>query len=99
MAKPELLIAISSLSKRVDVLLQQNNELITRLKFLEEENSRLKIQYEKYKEELEKKEKDIEFLSLSHRLADSPEALQEARRKIAGLIRTIDSCIRLINED
>lgn len=99
MAKPELLIVLSSLSKRVDSLLQQNSELLERNKLLENENNLLKIQHEKDKEALEKSEKDIEFLALSHRLADSPEALYEARLKIAKLIRTVDSCIRLINED
>ena len=99
MAKPELLISIHTLSKKVDLLLQEQNKLLERIKLLEIENDKLKNQSFKDREALENAEKDIEFLSLSHRLANSPEALTKARQKIAKLIRTIDSCIRLINED
>lgn len=99
MAKPELLIALSSLSKRVDTLLQQQLKLQERINLLEKENEELRNQRKKDNELLEKTEKDVEFLSLSHRIAATPEALVEARLKIAKLIRTVDSCIRLINED
>ncbi|MDE5652929.1 MAG: hypothetical protein K2L83_04140 [Muribaculaceae bacterium] len=42
---------------------------------------------------------EIEFLSISHKLADTPQALADARKKIAGLIRRIDAAIALIKSD
>ncbi|MDE5842949.1 MAG: hypothetical protein K2H35_04360 [Muribaculaceae bacterium] len=42
---------------------------------------------------------EIEFLTLSHRLADSPEALANARATIARIIRKVDSAIALIKSD
>ncbi|MCH5227412.1 MAG: hypothetical protein J1F16_06325 [Muribaculaceae bacterium] len=99
MAKPELLQSISSLAKKIDALSNQNLSLMQRIKELEDSNRLLSIQHLNDVKELEKAQKEIEFLSLSHRLAASPEALVEARNKVSSLIRTIDSCIRLIKED
>ena len=99
MAKPELLQSFSILSKKVDLLLEKQNKLQSRIKFLENLNEELKRQHEIDVASIEKAQKEIEFLSLSYRLAASPEALVSARNKISKLIRTIDSCIRMINED
>ena len=99
MAKPELLISFNALSKRVDSLLLKQKKLQDRIQQLEKENEDLKVRNINDKALLNKAYKDIEFLSLSHRLADYPEALVEAKVKVAQLIRTIDSCIRLINEE
>lgn len=99
MAKPVLLQTISILSKKVDELLEAQNSMLDKVRTLELENQELRLQHEKDTEMLDAAKKDIEFLSLSHRLADSPEAIISARNKISKLIRTIDSCIRIIKED
>ena len=99
MAQPELIISISRLSKQIDSLLETQKKLEEKLEELENENNELKKQHENDVEALSIARKDIEFLSLTHRLADSPEALIKARNTVSKLIRTIDSCIRLINED
>lgn len=99
MAKSDLIIAISALSKKIDGLLDERNKLIARINDLQIENEKLKSLHTQDSADLENALRDIEFLSLSHRLADSPEALVEARKIISSLIRTIDSCIRLIKED
>jgi len=41
----------------------------------------------------------VEFLTMSYRLADSPDTIVSARRRIARLIRTIDSCISMLKEE
>ena len=51
------------------------------------------------KAELHKARLDAEYLTLSHRLADSPEALLTARHLLASLIRKVDSAINLVKND
>ena len=99
MAKPELISSISNLSKKIDSLLITQRQLLERIKNLETVNMELRKQHDEDQELLAKAQKDIDYLSLSHKLADSPEALVEARNKISKLIRTLDNCIRLINDD
>lgn len=41
---------------------------------------------------------EMEYLKVSHHLADSPDSLVETRRLIAGLIRNIDRCIAMLKE-
>lgn len=99
MATPELINSISALSRKIDRLLERYASLQMKVKSLEEENFLLRKEKEDADERLEQAGKEIEFLKLSHRLADSPEALVSARQNVAGLIRTIDSCIRMLKED
>lgn len=99
MAKLELIQTITMLSRKVDDLMAQLKLAQERAARLEEENSELRKIHEDDISKLQQAQKDIEFLSLSHRLADNPEALVDARKQISQLIRTIDSCIRLINQD
>lgn len=99
MAKPELLQALSSLNKRIESLLLEQTMLKDTISSLNKEIEELKLQKQLDKETIDKANQKIEFLSLSYRLANSPEALTKARMKISSLIRTIDTCIRLINED
>ena len=99
MAKPELLQSITILSKKIDILLQQQKSLQERIDNLEMQNQELRKQHDVDVSLLDNAKKNIEFLSVSHRLAATPEAIISARKKISSLIRTIDSCIRMINED
>ena len=99
MANPVLIKTFEDLSKQIDTLIEDNTDLRKKLKSLELRNQQLEALHDEDQKRIEKANQNIEFLSMSHRLADSPEALIAARTKIAQLIRTIDSCIRLIKED
>lgn len=99
MAQPELIRSIAILSKRIDALINENKTLNDKVNSLQQINEELQRQHSIDSESLMKANKEIEFLKLSHRLAQSPEALVEARQKIASLIRNIDICIRLIADD
>lgn len=99
MAKPEISASMSALSKKIDKLIVEHSRLRDVVENLKTENELLKARLETEQAALQAAYKDIEFLSLSHRLAATPEALAEARTKIARLIRTVDTCIRLIKED
>lgn len=48
--------------------------------------------------EIERLQQDNQFLRMSYRLADSPDGLIETRRKIAGLMRSIEKCISQLKE-
>ena len=99
MAKSELTQSISTLSSKIDKLLEQLNALHLKVNQLEEANRELELRHQADLEQLRRASQEIEFLSMSHRLASSPEAILSARNKISQLIRTIDSCIRIIKED
>ena len=99
MATPELLTAVKSLSRKVDALIETRKSLLDRIKDLEATNAELRKQHDLDVASLEESKKEIEFLSVSHRLAASPEALVATRKKVELLIRTLDNCIRLIKED
>lgn len=99
MAKPELLQSLTRLNKSVDNLLVERNQLKERLRIIEEENQELIKQHENDMIMLEKTTKELEFLKFSHRLAATPEALVATRNKISQMLRTIDSCILMINDD
>lgn len=99
MAKPELIQSVTTLSGKVDSLLEQVKSLNDKVISLQKENSELRRRHLDDINELELAKRDIEFLSLSHRLAGSPEALVKARAKITKILDTIDSCIQIINTD
>ncbi len=66
---------------------------------LEKENEDLRTQLSETRAELDNTRKDVEFLTMSHRLADSPDSVISARRRIARLIRTIDNSISMLKEE
>lgn len=97
MAMP-LLSVLNSLQERLDGLVATHNELLNKIRELEEENLQLKAEIKEKDLALGKAETDIEYLTMSHRLAENPDTIIAARRKIAGLIRTIDNCISMLKE-
>lgn len=99
MANPELINSLSTLSRKIDALLENQKKLRETILNLKNENRELKLMHQSDAEKIRNAEKEIEFLSISYKLAASPEDLISARNKVSALIRTIDSCIRLIKED
>ncbi|MCH5233387.1 MAG: hypothetical protein J1E78_07065 [Muribaculaceae bacterium] len=99
MSDDKLIQSLSILHQKIDKLIEQRNNLQARILILESENKELKDIIEADKRKLAKADQDIEFLTMSHRIADTPEKLISARQHISKLIRTIDNCIRMINED
>lgn len=90
---------ISSFQPKLDALEARQNELRGRCEALKAENNALKAQLHQASQTIERLNLDCEFLRISHKLADSPDALIEARRHIATLIRRLDSTIALLKED
>ena len=99
MAQNQLISTLTALSNKIESLLEENKRLREKVEWLGNQNIVLENQHQKDLKLIEANQKDVEFLKFSHRLADSPDTIISARRKINGLIRTINSCIRMINEE
>lgn len=98
MAQP-LLSTLSDLNEKISRLAGVQEALKTRIKELEKENETLKAELKESRDQLDKARTDVEFLTVSHRLAENPDTIIATRRRIARLIRTIDNCISMIKEE
>ena len=63
------------------------------------EAEELRDQLDECREQLREARMEIDFLTVSHRLADSPANLISARRRVQRLIAKIDRCVSLHKED
>lgn len=98
MVKP-LISHLKSVKKNIDRLKEQQATLKERIAFLEKENAEMKAALKEKEDLLLAAQKDIEFLSVSYRLAQSPDYLISTRRRITRLIRTIDNCILMLSKE
>lgn len=98
MALP-LIKVLQSIAEKAREIGEINKTLQTRIDMLEAENSALRQELEDRKKDLDACRRDVEFLTMSHRLASSPDSLISTRRHIARLIRTIDTCISMLKEE
>lgn len=98
MALP-LTTLLKSIDSKVTELSAIHRQLQERIAMLEEENEDLRRQLDETRSQLDSTRNDVEFLTMSHRLADSPDSIISARRRIARLIRTIDNCISMLKEE
>lgn len=90
---------LQDIDRKVGKLQDICDTLNSRISDLEKENADLRAQLSQSRKDLDKANTDVEFLTVSHRLADSPDTLLATRRKIARLIRHIDNCITMLKED
>lgn len=98
MAQP-LVTALRDLQDKIASLADVRKDLLARISALEQENISLKEELEETRTKLHNCETDVKFLTMSHRLAQSPDAVINARRHIARLIRNIDKCISMLKEE
>lgn len=90
---------LQSLSLNVEKLAAQRDEALALLKQAREEISDLNQQLSVTKEDLHKRDLDVEFLTVSHKLADNPQALAEARNTVKGMLAKVEKAISLLKED
>lgn len=93
-----LLTTLDRLYKRIEETTELNHSLLERCKMLEERNADLEREAREMESERDKALLDVEYLCVSHKLADDPDRLVDARRRIAGLIRNIDRCLEMLKE-
>ncbi|MDE6718229.1 MAG: hypothetical protein K2J70_08580 [Muribaculaceae bacterium] len=93
-----LLTVLESLQVKIDALNESVSSLRVRNRMLEEENESLRRTIEETRMERDRAKTDSEFLAVSHRLAQNPDTIIDARRLIGQLIRNIDRCIEMLKE-
>lgn len=88
----ELRSAINLLVRRKNIAENENKEMKLELE-------RLKTELEDCKHQLDLAKMEVDFLTVSHRLADDPNHLISARRRLQRLIAKIDRCVSLLKDD
>lgn len=91
--------ALRELSKNIEILAAQRDEAKTALEKALEEVADLKRELEQTRNELHQKTLDVEFLSVSHKLADSPQTLADARATVRRMLSRVDKAISLLRDD
>ena len=99
MANNQLLQTLSELNLKIQNLIEDRKKLQLKIEELETRNLALEAQHQSDIKKIEQAEKDIEFLTISHKLAESPDAIISTRRQLSRLISTINNCIRMIKEE
>ncbi len=90
---------IKDLRRKALALASERDKSKAELERLRAENTALREQLTECRQELQASQMEVDFLTLSHRLADSPENLISARRRVKRLIDKIDRCVSLLKED
>lgn len=78
---------------------ERRRELEEELLQARKEAEQLQSELRQTREEATRLRSERDFLEISRRLADTPEALIKSRRHIATLIRRIESSIKRLEED
>ncbi len=90
---------IAELRAKIEQLAQQRDAALASQKAMAEEAEALKQELEECREKLRESQMEVDFLTVSHRLADNPSNLISARRRLQRLIAKIDRCVSLLKED
>lgn len=90
---------IRELREKVSELAEERDSAVAESERLAEEVVRLRQQLADSSRDLDLARQEVDFLTVSHRLADSPENLVSARRRLQRLIAKIDRCVALLRED
>ncbi|MDE6380323.1 MAG: hypothetical protein K2L11_07610 [Muribaculaceae bacterium] len=98
MARP-LHRVITELRAKIEQLASQRDAALAAQEAKSQEAEDLRIQLEDCREELKAARMEVDFLTVSHRLADSPQNIISARRRLQRLIAKIDRCVSLLKED
>ncbi len=98
MARP-LHRVIEELRAKITALASQRDEAVAAQEAKAQEAEELREQLEECREQLREARMEVDFLTVSHRLADSPANLISARRRLQRLIAKIDRCVSLLKED
>ena len=85
--------------RRIEVLAAQRDEARRQLDETRTRLEKTEDELGKAREELRLSKLDTEFLVVSRRLADSPQALANARNTLKRLIAKVDKAISLLEED
>ena len=94
----DITVALQSLNEQIDRLSTAYRLLQEKLQTREAELRNLESDLQLKEKEIFRLEQENRYLRVSYRLADSPDTLVDARKKIAGLMRGIEKCIAQLKE-
>lgn len=89
---------LEKLDARIKELKARNAEMRLELEQLKAENDELRREAEEAKALKDKAQLDVEYMEVSHKLADNPDSLIKTRRRISQLIRNIDRCLEMLKD-
>lgn len=92
-------IMLSEIQQKIARLAASRDEAIERSRMMSVEMEQLRTDLAEREKELQNARLEIEFLTISHKLADNPQAVADARRRISTMIRRLDAAIALIKSD
>ena len=98
MARP-LHRVITELRAKTERLASQRDAASAERDAKAREAESLREELEECREQLRQARMEVDFLTVSHRLADSPANIISARRRLQRLIAKIDRCVSLLKED
>lgn len=90
---------LADINEKLSALERQRQEWADRCIELEKANADLELRLKEAVSERDRALLDAQYLTLSHRLAEDPDTIIDARRKISSLIRRVDKAIRLVTDD
>lgn len=92
-------VELRNLTRKIEILAAQRDDVIGKLRNAEEEISDLRRELEETRAKLHESRLDVEYLTVSHRLADNPGALAEARNTMRKMMAEVDEAIALLKSD
>lgn len=95
----QLLRVIKDLRMAIEMLASQRDRYRTENERLTQEVESLRRRLDDSRKDLKEAQMEIDFLTVSHRLADTPDNLISARRRLQRLIAKIDRCVSLLKDD
>lgn len=92
-------LELQEITRKIEALAVQRDDAEKALRLAREEISDLQLELELTREELHKKTLDVEFLTVSHKLADTPGALADARASVKRMLGRVDKALALLRDD
>lgn len=90
---------LASLLTKIELLAQQRDDALMQAEILREENAALKEELKATEEKLHNSTLDAKFLTLSHKLADNPQSLADARKMVSKMLGRVEKAIALLQDD
>lgn len=95
----QLTRVIGDLRSKIVALSKQRDAALAAGERYRQEAELLRKELEDCRQELKEVRMEADFLTVSHRMAESPGNLVSARRRLQRLIAKIDRCVTLLRED
>lgn len=91
--------SLASLEPKIKALAVQRDNALELLRESRREADRLRNEVEDLRRRLQQSQIEAEYLSLSHKLAEGPQALADARGTVRKMLARVEKAIRLLEED